>query len=51
MQCAVLNRSVMSDPCDPTNYGLEGSSVHGILQARILEWVAISFSNHMQSFN
>ena len=24
--------------------GLPGSSVHGILQARILEWVAISFS-------
>ena len=26
------------------DYGLRGSSVHGILQARILEWVAISFS-------
>ena len=26
------------------NYNLPGSSVHGILQARILEWVAISFS-------
>jgi len=26
------------------DYGLLGSSVHGILQARILEWVAISFS-------
>ena len=25
-------------------HGLPGSSVHGILQARILEWVAISFS-------
>ena len=25
-------------------YSLPGSSVHGILQARILEWVAISFS-------
>jgi len=24
---------------------MPGSSVHGILQARILEWVAISFSN------
>ena len=30
--------------CDPMNYSLLGSSVHGILQARILEWVAISFS-------
>ena len=28
--------------CDPVDYGLPGSSVHGILQARILEWVAIS---------
>ena len=30
--------------CNPTNYNPPGSSVHGILQARILEWVAISFS-------
>ena len=29
---------------DPINYSLPSSSVHGILQARILEWVAISFS-------
>ena len=31
--------------CDPVDYNLPGSSVPGILQARILEWVAISFSN------
>ena len=30
--------------CDPMNCSPPGSSVHGILQARILEWVAISFS-------
>ena len=30
--------------CDPVDYSLSGSSVHGILQVRILEWVAISFS-------
>ena len=30
--------------CDPVNCSLPGSSVHGILQARILEWVAIPFS-------
>ena len=30
--------------CDPLDYSLPGSSIHGILQARILEWVAISFS-------
>ena len=30
--------------CDPMDWSLPGSSVQGILQARILEWVAISFS-------
>ena len=30
--------------CDPTNCSPPGSSIHGILQARVLEWVAISFS-------
>ena len=30
--------------CDPTNCSLQGSSIHGVFQARVLEWVAISFS-------
>ena len=30
--------------CSPMDCSLLGSSVHGILQARVLEWVAISFS-------
>ena len=32
--------------CDPMDYNLPGSSVHGILQdtARILQWVAMPFS-------
>jgi len=30
--------------CDPVDCSPQVSSVHGILQARILEWVAISFS-------
>ena len=30
--------------CDPKDCSLPSSSVHGILQARVLEWVAISFS-------
>ena len=30
--------------CDPMDCNLPGSSVHGIFQARVLEWVAISFS-------
>ena len=36
--------SVVSDPLRPLEYGPPGSSVHGILQAKILESVAISFS-------
>ena len=36
--------------CDPIDGSPPGSSVHRILQARILVWVAISFSNaHMHS--
>ena len=37
--------------CESMDFGPPGSSVHGILQARILEWVAISFkgeANEMQ---
>ena len=30
--------------CDPTDHSLPGSSVYGILQARILEWVAMPSS-------
>ena len=30
--------------CNPMDCSLLGSSVHGIFQARILEWVAISYS-------
>ena len=30
--------------CDPLDCGLSGSSVHGMFQARVLEWVVISFS-------
>ena len=39
---AVLICSVMSDSLPPMDCSPPGSSVHGILQARILEWVAIS---------
>ena len=40
-------KSLQSCPtlCDPMDCSLPGFSVHGILQARTLEWVAISFSN------
>ena len=30
--------------CDPMDYRPPGSSVYGIFQARVLEWVAIAFS-------
>ena len=33
--------------CDPMDCSPSGSSVHGILQARILEWVAIPFSRDL----
>ena len=36
-------KSLQSCPtlCDPMDHSPPGSSIHGILQARILEWVAI----------
>ena len=34
----------MSDSFDPVDYNPPGSSVHRISQARLLEWVAIAFS-------
>ena len=39
----LFSHSVMSYSCDPMDYSLPGSSVHGNFQARILEWFAISF--------
>ena len=35
--------------CDPVDCSPPGSSIHGIHQARILEWVAISFSSPRDS--
>ena len=44
---AAAAKSLQSYPtlCDPIDGSPPGSSVSGILQARTLEWVAISFSN------
>ena len=39
-----VSQSVVSDFCDPMDCSPAGSSAYGILQARILEWVAIPFS-------
>ena len=33
--------------CDPVGCSLPGSSVHGIFKARVLEWVAVSFSGDL----
>ena len=44
------NEAAQSCPtlCDPMDCSLPGSSVHGIFQARVLEWGAIAFSTEMQ---
>ena len=42
--CVCLDAHLCLTLCDPMNYSSPGSSVHGISQARILEWVAISSS-------
>ena len=44
---AAAAKSLQSCPtlCDPIDGCPPGSPVHGILQARTLEWVVISFSN------
>ena len=43
---AAAAKSLQSCPtlCDPIDISPPGTSVPGILQARVLEWVAISFS-------
>ena len=46
-EAAAAAKSLQSCPtlCDPIDGSLPGSLVPGILQARVLEWGAISFSN------
>ena len=49
LQCMkVKSKSEVTQPCptlsNPMDCGLPGSSVHGIFQARVLEWVTIAFS-------
>ena len=47
LAAAAAAKSLQSCPtlCDPIDRSPPGSPVPGILQARTLEWVAISFSN------
>ena len=46
---SLMRESEVAQSCptlsDPMDCGPPGSSVHGICQARVLEWVAIAFSN------
>ena len=55
LQCMkVKSESEVAQSCpiprDPMDCGLPGSSVHGIFQARVLEWGAIAFSNQLPEF-
>ena len=36
---------------DPMDCSIPGSSIHGIFQARVLEWIAIAFSGFSHSSN
>ena len=47
--CDVLSRSVVSDALRPLDCSPPGSSVHGVLQARILEWAAVPSSRELPS--
>ena len=51
----VKSESEVAQSCltlrDPMDCSLPGSSVHGIFQARVLEWVAISFSKSYSPFH
>ena len=52
LQCMkVRSESEVAKSCptlrDPMDCGLPGSSVHGIFQARVLEWGAIAFSDFL----
>ena len=53
LQCMkVKSESEVAQSCrtlsDPTDCSLPGSSIHGIFQARVLEWGAIAFSSIVQ---
>ena len=49
--CQVLQFSSVAQSCptlcNPVDYSPSGSSVHGIFQVRILDWVAVSFSRDL----
>ena len=51
----VKSESEVTQACptlsDPMDCSLPGSSIHGIFQARVLEWGAIAFSNNVILFS
>ena len=52
LQCMqVKSESEVAQLCptlsDPMDYSLPSSSIHGVFQARVLEWVAIAFSDEV----
>ena len=49
--CSMYLLSQCPALCNPMDCSLPGSSVHGIFQARILEWVAISYSRSLSSYS
>ena len=51
MLAVVLVTQLCLTFCNPMNYSPPSSSVHGILQARILEWVTISFSKECSNYH
>ena len=56
LQCMkVKSDSEVAQSCptlsDPMDCSLPGSSIHGIFQARVLEWGAIAFSEHYSHLN
>ena len=46
-QCLCVHAQACPTLCDPTDWSPPGSSVHGIFQARLLEWVAIYYSRDL----
>ena len=47
MKVKMLVTQLCPTLCDPMDSSPPGSSVHGILQARILEWLAISYAKDL----
>ena len=46
MLSAAKSLQSCSTLCDPIDSSPPGSAIHGIFQARVVEWVAIAFSEH-----